>query len=332
MPKPTRVTMKDVAAEAGVSQSTVSFVLGGATDMRIAPETARRVEAAAERLGYARRPAGRPRSASVPVIGLMLDEIATSPFAAISVEGMQERAWAEGALVEVVMSGGSRAYERAALARWQEAGVAGVVYGSILTRRVEPPAALGAMRAVLLNCYDADGRLPAVVPDERGGGAAAARLLVEAGHRAIAFIGGEDWMDAARERRAGFEGALAEAGLAPVAVEAGNFLLDGGREAARRLIASGARFDALFCASDRMAAGAYAALMEAGLIPGRDVGVMGYDDLEIAQRLDPPLTTVLLPHREMGQWAAEAVLSSRPLAHGTVRLDCPVVARASHLS
>src|SRR5210317_890967 len=88
-----RVTMKDIAVHAGVSQSTVSFVLNGQVGMRISDETRRRVMDAASELGYRARGAGRPpREAGLRFIGMMLDEIATLPFAAISIEGLQEEA------------------------------------------------------------------------------------------------------------------------------------------------------------------------------------------------------------------------------------------------
>ena len=102
-----RVTMKDVALQAGVSQSTVSFVLNGLEDMRISARDPQTGLDAVDELGYRPRGAGRPpKSAGHGVIGLMFDEIATSPFAAISIEGVQEEAWKQNVIVEVVMTGG----------------------------------------------------------------------------------------------------------------------------------------------------------------------------------------------------------------------------------
>ena len=99
--------MKDVALRAGVSQSTVSFVLNGLEDMRISRETRRRVLGAVEELGYRPRGAGRPpKVAGNGVVGLIIDEIATSPFAAISIEGAQEEAWKNSVIVETAMTGG----------------------------------------------------------------------------------------------------------------------------------------------------------------------------------------------------------------------------------
>ncbi len=327
------VTMKDVAMTAGVSQSTVSFVLNGNDDMRISAETRRRVLKAVAELGYRPRGAGRPpKAAGTRVIGVMFDEIATSPFAAISIEGVQEEAWKAGVIVETVMTGGDPGYEAAVLRKWAADRVEGVIYASILTRRVTPPDALSRHRAVLLNCYDAHDRFASVVPAERRGGEAATRALLDAGHRRIAFISGEAWMDASDQRMEGYERALRTAGLTvdPSLIEAGNFLPSGGHAATHRLL-DRTRPDAIFCANDLMAVGCYQALKERGELVGQTIGVMGYDDQEIAQHLNPPLSTVLLPHREMGQWCGARILDSDDLATTRVRLECPPVIRRSHV-
>jgi LacI family transcriptional regulator len=329
-----RVTMKDVARRAGVSQSTVSFVLNGNDDMRISAETRRRVLKAVADLGYRPRGAGRPpKAAGSRVIGLMFDEVATSPFAAISIEGVQEEAWKAGVLVEVVMTGGDRGYEAAVLRKWAADRIHGVIYASILTRRVTPPDALSRHRAVLMNCYEDEGLFASAVPAERRGGEAATQALLAAGHRRIAFVSGESWMDASDQRMEGYERALRAAGLTvdPSLIEAGNFLPSGGHAATHRLLDRG-RPDAIFCANDLMAVGAYEALKERGERVGESIAVMGYDDQEIAQHLNPPLSTVLLPHREMGQWAAGRLLAAEPLPAERVRMACPPVLRRSHMT
>lgn len=329
----TRVTMKDVAVRAGVSQSTVSFVLNGMEGMRISAETRRRVLQAVDELGYLPRAAGRPpKSAGLRTIGVIFDEIATSPFASISIEGVQEEAWKHDVLVEIAMSGGDAAYEAAILRKWAAERVEGVIYGSILTRRITPPDALSKHRSVLLNCYDADARLASVVPAERRGGEVAAEALIRAGHRRIAFISGEHWMEASDQRMEGYERALRAAGLPvdPSLIVEGNFLPSGGRSATLRLMGGAARPDAIFCANDLMAVGCYEALKELGERVGETIAVMGYDDQEIAQHLSPALSTVLLPHREMGQWCADYLLAQRDQDPVQLRMECPLVPRASH--
>lgn len=327
-----RVTMKDVALLAGVSQSTVSFVLNGLTDMRISRETRARVMSAVDELGYRPRGAGRPpKPVGRGIIGLMFDEIATSPFAAISIESVQEEAWKANLLVEVVMTGGDAVYEAETLKKWAGDNAYGVIYASILTREVTPPPALSRHRAVLLNCYDGGGTYPSVVPAERRGGEAATAALIAAGHRRIAFISGEPWMEAADQRMEGYERALRAARIPvdPSLIVEGNFLPSGGRLATLKLMTSERRPDAIFCANDLTAVGCYEALKELGERPGETIAVMGYDDQEIAQHLSPALSTVLLPHREMGQWCVEWLLTQGQKVR-VERAECPLVLRESH--
>ncbi|RED14440.1 LacI family DNA-binding transcriptional regulator [Pontivivens insulae] len=331
--KPTaRVTMKDVALRAGVSQSTVSFVLNGMEDMRISEETRRRVMRAVQELGYRARGAGRPRKSNgYRMIGMILDEIATSPFAAISIEGVQEEAWKNGILVEVAMTRGDKQYEAELLRRWSEENALGVIYSSILTREVALPDLLRRHRAVLLNCYDQAGEVTSVVPAERRGGELATKALIDEGYRRIAFISGEPWMEASDQRMEGYERALRAARIPvdPSLIVEGNFMPSGGRDATLRLMAMDAPPDAIFCANDLTAIGCYEGLKELGLRPGGSVAVMGYDDQEIAQHLSPPLSTVVLPHREMGQLCV-SVLSGQEHKPEQHRIECPLALRASH--
>lgn len=324
--------MKDVALRAGVSQSTVSFVLNGLDDMRISRDTRKRVMEAVEELGYRPRGAGRPpKPAGAGIIGLMFDEIATSPFAAISIEGVQEAAWKANVIVEIVMTGGNPDYESEVLKKWSGDNAIGVIYGSILTRELSAPDGLSRHRAALLNCIDADRRHPSVVPAERRGGEVATAALIAEGHKRIAFISGEPWMEASDQRMEGYERALRAARIPvdPSLIVEGNFLPSGGQAATMKLMQEGRHPDAIFCANDLTAVGCYEALKELGEVPGKTVAVMGYDDQEIAQHLSPALSTVLLPHREMGQWCVERLLRSDN-SPDQERLECPLVLRGSH--
>ena len=189
-------------------------------------------------------------------------------------------------------------------------------------------------RAVLLNCYDGDGQYTSVVPAERRGGEIATAALLEAGHRRIAFISGEPWMEASDQRMEGYERALRAARIPvdPSLIVEGNFLPSGGREATLKLMEADTPPDAIFCANDLTAVGCYEALKELGLKVGQSVAVMGYDDQEIAQHLSPALSTVLLPHREMGQWCVEQLLSAYVSSVVIERMECPLVLRRSHQS
>ena len=141
-------------------------------------------------------------------------------------------------------------------------------------------------------------------------------------------------MEASDQRLEGYKRALREHGLPiePSLIIEGNFLPSGGREATLRLLSGSLTPDAIFCANDLMAVGCYEALKERGLKVGSAIAVMGYDDQEISQHLSPALSTVLLPHREMGSWCVNYLLSSKSSHRPQRRIECPVVLRNSHFS
>ena len=140
-------------------------------------------------------------------------------------------------------------------------------------------------------------------------------------------------MEASDQRMEGYERALRAAGIPvdPSLVIEGNFLPSGGRRATLKLLENGTIPDAIFCANDLMAIGCYDVLKENGIKVGTEIAVIGYDDQEVAQHLSPALSSVLLPHREMGSWAAGQILSDQEIPKEQLRLECPVVIRHSHI-
>jgi LacI family transcriptional regulator len=205
-----------------------------------------------------------------------------------------------------------------------------------MTRQVRVPAILydAGVPVVLLNCFSADRRFPAVVPGEVAGGHLATQVLIDAGHRRIAHITGEMWMDAARDRLKGYRDALANADIPydPDLVVEGNWQPSAGFENTRALMSLPNPPTAIFCSNDRMAVGCYEALKELGFRIPEDVSVVGYDDDEVSRHLSPQLTTLVLPHRGMGRWAVEKALShpdARREKYHIVKFDCPLIERDS---
>ncbi len=330
-----RPTMIDVANEARVSQTTVSLVLNHADGARLSPKTRERVIRAAAKLGYQQvRRGGAPSASTATTIGFVCDELSTDPWTAIGLDGVREKAWAHGLTVTVMATRGDADMEAAALAQLAELPLAGLVYATINTRLIEAPAWASPAPIVLLNCHAPGGALPSVAPGEVAGGHAATDVLIRAGHKRIGFINGETSMEAARQRLRGYRQALATAELPfdPDLVREGNWQPLSGYDATRSLMALKVPPTAIFCGNDMMAVGCYEALRELGLKIPDDVAVMGYDDREIAQHLHPPLTTVLLPHFEMGAIAAEWLIDAvagheaRPRP---IKVECPIVMRKS---
>ncbi|MEU1167064.1 LacI family DNA-binding transcriptional regulator, partial [Streptomyces sp. NPDC005921] len=208
-----RPTSKDVARRAGVSHTAVSFVFNGRAEGNLSPATQERIRAAAAELGYRPDPVARGlRRRRTAVIGLVTDEIASSPFAGRLLRGAMETAWDQDHLVLTIDSGGDPAKEDAAVAELLDRRVDGIIYAAMSLRRVRVPEGLHRTHSVLANCLPEDDSLPAVVPAERAGGRTAARLLLDAGHRRIAMVGGQDDI-ASVERLRGFRDALRAAGV-----------------------------------------------------------------------------------------------------------------------
>jgi len=325
-----RVTMTDVATQAAVSQSTVSLVLNGMTGTKLSDETRARVLRVAAELGYrlpdrrgaaaapARRGRARAAAASTPLILYLVDEVSTSPHPVLSIDGAKDEAWNQGALVAVFATRSNAGIEAAVLSTMlANPALVGVVYSTIFTRQVSVPPQLGRVPTVLLNCSEAEPaaggepRFSSVEPSEVLGGFVATECLLDAGHRRIAFINGEPWMDAARDRLKGYRRALASADIAYDAalVREGDWHVASGHDHTLALMKRPKPPTAFFCANDLMAVGCLEALRELGKQVPHDVAVIGYDDQEIARHTSPPLTTLVLPNYEMGRLAVEMLLA-----------------------
>lgn len=334
------VGIRDVAKLAGVSITTVSHVLNDTPQTRVSAETRARVREAAARLGYGPNRAARAlRTNRSGLIGLLSEEIATTPHAGRIILGAQNAARAHDFTLVIVNadreSGGSHEDDVQTLIDRQ---VEAVLYATMYHRQVSAPENLRAVPAVLIDATDRDGALPAVVPDEVGGAVAAVTHLVEAGHRRIGFLNNDDDVPATHERLIGYENVLHRHGI-PIderlILQAPSETLPG-YTLARELLARDDRPTALFCYNDRMAMGAYRAAAELGLDIPRDLSIVGFDNQElIAANLFPGLTTVALPHYEMGEWAVEMLVhllsgdAEQLPADGPTRLHCPLVTRGS---
>ena len=326
--------MVDIALKAGVSQATVSLVLNDVANARISPATRQRVKSIAADLGYSRKSPGA-RASSVRVIGMLIDEVTTTPFASPLIEGARDAAAAEGCIVAVFCTHGDPAAETAALEVLATTALVGLLYTTLVTRAVTPPASLGDVPVVLLNCHEAQGRFPSVVPGDVTGGSAATAALIASGHRRVAHIAGEEWGEASRDRARGYRRALTSHGIPfdPALLVGPAWTVDSGREMTLRLLDLPAPPTGIFCFNDRAAIGAYEAAALRGLRIPADLSIVGFDDEDLVANLLPPLTTVVLPHDEMARTAV-AVLGAMaadraPQRTRRIRIDCGLVARAS---
>jgi len=331
-----RATMIDVAERAGVSQATVSLVLNGVANARVSKATRRRIIEAAEALGYRKGqghpvPPGRTR-----VIGLFIDEVTTTPFATPFIEGASDEAALQEVTVATFCTRADPTLEKAALELLVAQKAIGVIYTSLITRQVAVPEHMTGLPIVLLNCYERKLRYPSVVPSDIAGGYVATEQLLKAGHRRIAHLTGEGWLEATVDRENGFRQAMAHYGV-PVdeaLVVPGGWTIRGGRDLTRALLALPNRPTGIFCFNDRMAIGAYEAARASGLRVPEDISIVGFDDEDLVAYLDPALTTVVLPHEEMARWAVGHLLDSYASADQDERLqkikiECELVLRDS---
>jgi LacI family transcriptional regulator len=337
-----QVGIRDVAEAAGVSVTTVSHVLNSTPHSRTSEETRRRVKETAARLGYGpNRMAQGLRTQRSGMVGLLSEEIATTPHAGRIILGAQEAARAHNLTLVIINSGREADDEnhRADVAALLNSQVDGILYATMFHREVSLPANLVGTPAVLIDATDRAGLVPSVVPDEEGGAVAAVRALVDAGHRRIGFLNNVDDVPATRGRLDGYRAVLESAGIPfdPTLVTSSPSETAAGYTSALALLNRPARPTALFCYNDRMAMGAYRAAAELGLSIPRDLSVVGFDNQElIAANLFPGLTTVALPHYEMGAWAVETLVAlmagrneHRLLADQPTLLHCPLVLRES---
>ncbi|MCC2314119.1 LacI family DNA-binding transcriptional regulator [Cellulomonas xiejunii] len=338
-----RVTLADVARAAGVSSTTASLVLSGrGSELRISQAVQERVRDASAELGY------RPNIVSVGLrkgttrtLGLVSDTVATGQMAGDMVKGAIETARDHGFMLFIGETEGDPDIERTLIDAMQDRRVDGIMLTSMFTRTREVPPALERVPTVLLNTLPAGPtRAPAVVPDEVEAGRAAARLLLDAGHRDIHLVGaGPDAGDvppdtvAGVERLAGIREVLHAAGLEP----ASSHLCDDwtppqGWAATHDLLAHHPRPRAVICFNDRLAFGTYQALQESGLRIPDDVSVVSFDNYPMADWLRPGVSSFAIPHEQLGRRAVELLLAEiagagdGPAVH---RLPLPLHTRGS---
>ena len=335
-PRRRRARMSDVAAAAGVSTTTVSLVLSGKASSSIPEVTQKRVFEASRTLGYRRNAIARNlRRRSSETIGLISDTIASTPFAGAMIYGADQVAAAAGMTLMIINTERDMGVEARAIDTLIDRQVDAIVYATMWHQIVEPPAGLKEVHSVLLDARSTDPDDSWVVPDEELGGYTATRHLIEHGHRRIGYLREASPYPAEPERFAGYQRALTENEFEfdpeLVAVDQNDPV--GGAEATARLLALDEPPTAIQCFTDRMAMGAYRAIRHAGLSVPDDISVIGFDNQDqIAPWLDPPLTTMQLPHEAMGRWAVEhllRVLSGEASGPRQQRMECPLVVRDS---
>lgn len=340
--RPRRVTLADVARRAGVSQTTASFVLSGRREeMRISLEVEERIRQAVTETGYRPNAVSRSlRTGSTNTIGFVSDTIATTPYAGHLVWGALDAAREHDRVLLIAETEADPDLEQQLVETMRDRRVEGIVLASMYTRYAPASAALTEGSSVLLNIMPTNEcEVESVIPDEAEAGRAVARALLDAGHSEGIYVVGVGVAPerypkesvAASERLRGVREVFSAAG---VELAGGAFLPDwqpsGGYDATAKLLRRRREPRALICFNDRISVGAYQAIDDAGLKVARDVSVISFDDEPVASWLRPGLTSVALPHYEMGRLAVEVLLgyAERP-ANRVHRVPMPLRERSS---
>ncbi|MFG2872513.1 LacI family DNA-binding transcriptional regulator [Streptomyces sp. NPDC048338] len=308
-----RPTLEEVAARAGVGRGTVSRVINGSP--RVSDQARKAVERAVAELGYVPNRAARALAGSrTDAVALVIPEtearLFTEPYFLDIIRGVSvELADADKQLLLTLIRDDK---ERQRFEHYLAAQrVDGVLLVSV--HREDPlpdQVRMLGLPAVLNGRRSEEEPVAFVDSDNIGAGRSAVAHLAGRGRRRIATITGPLDMYVARCRLDGYRAGLTEAGLTPdeSLVATGDFTEEGGRLAMRDLLERNPDLDAVFAASDVMAAGARSVLREAGRRVPEDVALVGVDDSAVARHMDPPLTSVRQPIEEMGRTMARLLL------------------------
>lgn len=302
-------TMKDVARAAGVSIYTVSAALSGSAP--VSPELRARVNKAVKALGYERNSLARGlRQGTSSLIGLIVSDV-TNPFFTEIVDCIQTEARQNGYSVLLGISGHDVAREAELLRLMRSHQAAGTIIGPAGGARDyrADELASGRMKTVAIDNAFASLGIDAIALDNRKAASLAVAHLLDLGHERIAMVGGVAEQHVARERLAGYRETLRRRGIAfvPSLVERGNFRLEDGYVACKKLMRLAPRPTALFVANNLMLIGVMRALGDLGLRVPQDISVCSIDDFPWASAFQPGLTVVQQPIAEMAGAAFRAL-------------------------
>jgi LacI family repressor for deo operon, udp, cdd, tsx, nupC, and nupG len=303
-------TIKDVAQLARVSVTTVSRVLNA--DPAVATDTRERIQRAIAALDY--RPSSLARglrTAATRTVGVILPDV-TNPFFANVLRGVEQVAWEQGYQLLIGDTGNDphRQLTYLDLLAGKQADGA-LILGARGDGR--PLADLARKLPIVLACEYLDGDLlPSVAIDNIAAAFDATDHLIRLGHRRVGFINGPAEIILCRDRLRGYQLAMRQLGLSDTAglMDSGCFDIPSGREAALRLLTKPDRPTAIFCGNDEMAIGAIQAARSLGLRVPSDLSVVGFDNITMAEVVEPALTTIAQPMGDLGRRAMELLLDA----------------------
>lgn len=305
------VTMKEIAQKTGVSVSTVSLVLNGHEKGRVKPEIAQKVKTQAKKMGYRPNPLARSlRTSRTRIIGFISEEVATTPYAGNIILGAQDAASRLGYMLIIVSTDGP-AEEKHQINSLKRYGVDGFLYAKMSNRITTVPESLHQFPVVVVNAQEQTGNYPSVTPDEFAIGYDATQHLLQAGCRRVAYIGDIHPILAQTIRFKGYKAALEDAGVPFQPELVTNVGMNQTALDAVETMISSSHPDGFFCFNDSRSWYVYEAAARRGLHIGKDWNIVGVDNHRVfAETVAPRLTTIELPHYEMGYWSTCKLVST----------------------
>lgn len=329
------VTIKQVAAKAGVSFKTVSRVIN--KDPTVKEANRLKVEAAVKALGYRQnKAASLIRRKHSDVIGFIADEISTTPASVDILRGAQDVAWEQGKTLMVFNLDHTKPQPEKLLEECLQHRAEGVIYGAMFHQSVTLPASFLQSNTVMVNCFCPKQRFPSIVPDDEQAGYQVTKALLVKGYRRIAFLNLHPDIVAADLRAAGFKRALQEYQIGSedykiAHVEAtidGEFCNTTWQTSAD--VIKQFKPDAILCGKDMVAVRVYFVLERLGYQVGKNIGVASFDNWdEVPEVLDPGLSTMELPYYQMGRRAMERVIALDPDDKTAEKIECQLISRNS---
>jgi LacI family transcriptional regulator len=308
----TRVGLKDLAREVGVHVSTVSRALNPDSGHPVTPELSAQIRKASKRLGYRQNLAAYSlKTNRSRTIGVVVPDITDSVFPPI-IRGIEDRLSQSGYVAILANTDGNMRRHATVLETMRARGVDGLILASVLRSDRTVSRLAAGLPVVTVSRRTDDPRFSSVVHDEDDGIGRLVAHLVSLGHRDIACIAGPQTVSTGFNRYNAFLKHRNLAGLPPgqpLASFAKAFNELEGERCAEDLLASGRTFSAVVCANDRLAVGAISAFRRHDIACPREISVTGFNDMPLADRLSPALTTVRVQHYKAGFEAAGVIIA-----------------------
>jgi LacI family transcriptional regulator len=329
-------TLRDVAEAAGVHAATASRALNPATRKLVKAETARRVIHVAETLGYRPNPIARGlKTSKSGTVGLVIPDL-TNPLFPPIVRGIEDVLEPAGFSGLIVNTDNDPGRERAQIEVLRSRQVEGLI---VATARVKHPLLEQLHREgvvmVMVNRRPDGVDVPSITPDDAAGVALAVRHLADLGHRRVAHVAGPADTSTGVTRARSFRAAVHDLGLdedPALITSVPQWSEAAGADGLRRLLDADLGFTAIVAGNDLIALGCYDVFSERGISCPEDMSVVGFNDMPFLDKLKPPLTSIAIPHQQIGAGASRLLLDAIAEPHRPARsvlLPLTLVVRGS---